>query len=179
MAKNILHEIAHFIEIEEHRCFKQSWGLNKGVWVLVLNGEDYEHVWNRKLNKYLAENPGAIVEGVLHDFWTPKHLLRECRVWSIQNQLGLGCGLPDCSEEFSQTMNFMPNSNNYKTIGKGLSLEEWAQNEISKVEFTFDELMVKLDSRREFIKSKGFKVDHNFRFKDLVDGFDKAKGESE
>lgn len=87
---NVLHEFAHFIEIDEERCNKDGWGLKYGKWI---------------------DNPcrlSGYAPAGWHEFSTNKHIKREIRVWAFQVNLGLRFGLKIDIGELAESSQYLP-----------------------------------------------------------------------
>ena len=83
----VAHEMAHLVEADEDRLGEPSWGM----------------IMPREL--YI---PGMRDMGY-EDFETPKHVLRECRVWAFQKSLQDALGFPEQTvEEITSAWEFLP-----------------------------------------------------------------------
>lgn len=91
---NILHELAHFIEIDEKRMDQHGWGLKYGKWVDSPFPNRYCSGW--------------------YELTTDKHIQREIRVWAYQANLLKYFKLPVDFQDLAEIAPYLPDLWLYK-----------------------------------------------------------------
>jgi hypothetical protein len=71
--QNLLHEMSHFVEIDDSRTLKSGWGLKYGKW--------------SDLPYYAG--------GGFYEFSSAEHIKREIKVWAYQYSLSQYLKLPE------------------------------------------------------------------------------------
>ncbi len=83
---NVMHELCHFIEIDDKRCLVPNWGFNYGRWI---------------------ECPVSR-QGGYYEARTRQHIDREARVWAFQHNLSRYLGFRSSVVELTSSARFMP-----------------------------------------------------------------------
>ena len=131
---NVLHELAHFIEIDENRCNKPGWGLKYGKWV---------------------DNPfpRPYSPAGWHEYSTDQHIRREIRVWAYQANLHQHFGLKVDFEDLAEAALYLPDfflyvkgirSDKQRVLKVAAEIEFLA----AQVQYSFPEIIKELERKR-------------------------------